>query len=235
MVTIKKQARLAGLLYLLLGVTAPVALVYVPSKLMVADNPAATIENIRNSPATLRLGIAFELIHQVVGIFVTLELFRLFKPVSVRLARQLLVLGCLVSVPIMFVNVLNHVAALILLSAPDYLSAFTTPQLDGLAYTLTRVHARGLDVAAIFWGLWLFPFGLLVIKSGFIPRVLGYLLLIAGAAYTINSFTALCAPHYLDAVGKVTGILYFCEPPIMLWLLIWGARGPRANEPMPAW
>src|SRR5262245_32946987 len=139
MVTIKKQARLAGLLYLLLGVTAPVALVYVPSKLIVTDNPAATIDNIRNSPGTLRLGIAFELIHQIVGIFVTLELFRLFKPVSVRLARQLLVLGCLVSVPIMFVNVLNQVAALILLSAPDYLSAFTPAQLDGLAYTLTRV------------------------------------------------------------------------------------------------
>ena len=235
MVTIKKQARLAGLLYLLLGVTAPIGLLYVPGKLMVPDDAAATIANIRNSPSLLRLGIAFELIHQIIAVFVVLELYRLFRPVSVRLARQLVVFGCLLSVPIVFINILNEVAALILLSGADYLSAFTTPQLDGLAYTLTRVHARGLDVAAIFWGVWLFPFGLLVIKSEFIPRVVGYLLLIAGTAYVVNSFTAMCAPHYLDAVGKVTGILYFCEPPIMLWLLIWGARGPRANEPMPAW
>jgi len=235
MTTIKRQARLAGLLYFLLGVTAPVALIYVPGKLMVPDNAAATIENIRNSTSTLRLGIAFELIHQIIAIFLVLELYRLFRPVSVRLARQLVVLGCLVSVPIMFVNVLNLVAALILLSGADYLSAFTAPQLDGLAYTFTRLHARGLDVAAVFWGLWLFPFGLLVIKSGFIPRFLGYLLFVAGAAYVINSFIALCAPQYLDAFGGIAMILYFGEPPIMLWLLIWGARGPRANEPIPAW
>ena len=235
MVTIKKQARLAGLLYLLLGVTAPVALLYVPSKLMVADNPAATIENIRNSPSLLRLGIAFEMIHQIIAIFVVLELYRLFRPVSVRLARQLIVLGCLISIPIMFVNILNEVATLLLLSGADYLSSFTTPQLDGLAYMFTRLHARGLDVASVFWGLWLFPFGLLVIKSGFIPRFLGYLLFVAGGAYVVNSFITFCAPQYLDAFGKVAIYLYFGEPPIMLWLLIWGARGPRANEPMPAW
>ena len=235
MVTIKKQARLVGLLYLLLGVTAPVALVYVPSKLMVPDNAAATIDNIRNHTSTLRLGIAFEMIHQIIAIFVVLELYRLFRPVSVRLARQLLVLGCLISIPIMFANILNEVATLLLLSGADYLSSFTTPQLDALAYMFTRLHARGLDVASVFWGLWLFPFGLLVIKSGFIPRFLGYLLFVAGAGYVINSFIALSAPQHLKAFGDIAMIMYFGEPPIMLWLLIWGARGPRANEPMPAW
>src|SRR6188474_2041224 len=100
MVTIKKQARLAGFLYLLLGVTAPIGLLYVPGKLMVPDDAAATIQNIRNSPSLLRLGIAFELIHQIIAVFVVLELYRLFRPVSVRLARQLVVFGCLLSVPI---------------------------------------------------------------------------------------------------------------------------------------
>ena len=232
--TIKQQARFAGLLYLLLAVTAPVGLLIVPSKLIVSGDAAATIERIRESPELLRLGIAFELIPQIIAIFLLIELYRLFRPVSVTLARQLIILGSLVSVPIMFVNVLNHVAALFLLSGADFLAAFSRPQLDGLAYMFTRLHEQGLHVAAVFWGLWLFPYGLLVIRCGFIPRFLGWLLMVAGAAYVVNSFIALCAPQYLDAFGDIAMILYFGEPPIMLWLLIWGARGPRANEPLPA-
>jgi hypothetical protein len=86
------------------------------------------------------------------------------------------------------------------------------------------LHGRGLDVAAFFWGLWLFPFGMLVIRSGFIARVLGYLMMIAGVAYVANSFTALIMPQYAALVGQVTMVLYVGELPIMFWLLIWGAK-----------
>ncbi len=232
--TIKQQARFAGLIYLLLALTAPIGLLIVPSKLMVAGDATATIERIRESPQLLRLGIAFELVPQIIAVFLLIELYRLFRPVSVTLARQLIILGSLVSVPIMFVNVLNWIAALLLLSGADFLAAFTIAELDGLAYMFVRLHGHGLHVAAIFWGLWLFPYGLLVIRSGFIPRFLGYLLFVAGAAYFINSFIALCAPQYLDAFGKIAMIFFLCEPPIMFWLLIWGARGPRASEVLPA-
>jgi len=220
----KKQARAAGILYFLLGITAPIGLEYVPAKLIVSGDATATADRIRSSEALLRVGIGSELFHQAVCVFLALALYRLFKPVSENLARQLVALGAFVSVPIMFLNVVNEVAALTLVSGAGYLSAFSKPQLDALAYLFIRMHGQGIVVASIFWGLWLFPFGLLVIRSGFIPRFLGVLLLIAGVAYLVAAFGTLLMPKLAHTVGPIAGILEIAEVPIIFWLLIWGAR-----------
>lgn len=232
--SIKQQARKAGLLYLLLGITAPLGLVYVPGKLIVAGDATATADRIRASEALYRYGIASELIHPIIGLFLVLALYRLFKGVSKTHAVLVVILGALLSVPIAFVNVFNQLAALMLVSDAEFLSVFPRNQLDALAYLFVRLHTLGLDVASIFWGLWLFPFGILVIRSGFIPKILGYLMMIAGAAYFVNAFITLVFPQYVAAVAKVMMILYFGEIPIMFWLLFWGARGPKANEPVAA-
>jgi hypothetical protein len=220
----KRQARKAGLLYFLLAATAPLGLMYVPGKLIVPGNATATADAIRASPGLLRLGIASELVHQVLVIFVVLALYRLFEAVDKALARQVVILGALVSVPIVFVNILNDVAALILVSGADWLSVFEKPQLDALAYLFIRLHGHGIAAASVFWGLWLFPFGILVIRSRFIPRVLGYLMMLAGAAYLATSFTTLVMPQYAPLAEKIAMPLYFGELPIIFWLLIWGAR-----------
>ena len=220
----RQQARRAGLLYLLLALTAPLGLLYVPGRLIVQGNATATADNLRASEWLLRLGIASELIHQVIAVFLVLALYRLFKPVDEGLARQVVVLGALVSVPIMFVNVLNDVAALILVSGADFLEVFEKPQLDALAYLFLRLHGQGIAVASIFWGLWLFPFGLLAIRSGFIPRVFGFLLWAAGAGYLMTSFATLVLPRYAPLVEKLAMPLYFGELPIIFWLVIRGAR-----------
>jgi len=157
-------------------------------------------------------------------VFLVLALYRLFQPVDEMLAKQVVILGALVSVPIVFVNVLNDVAALILVSGADWLSVFEKPELDALVYLFLRLHARGITVASIFWGLWLFPFGLLVIRSGFIPRVLGVLLMIAGTAYLASAFATLVLPQYAPLVGKIALPLEVGELPIIFWLLIWGAK-----------
>jgi hypothetical protein len=112
--TIKKQARLAGFLYFLIGITAPIGLLYVPGKVIVSGDATATADRIRASESLFRIGIASELIPQVIAIFVVLALYRLFKGVNEARARELVILGALVSAPIMFVNVLNELAALIL-------------------------------------------------------------------------------------------------------------------------
>jgi hypothetical protein len=230
--TIKQQARRAGWIYLLLGLSAPFGLMYVPGKIFVAGNATATVENLRVSGGLVRLGIASELFHQVVVIFLVLALYRLFKGVSIDLSRQLVILGALVSVPVMFVNVLNEIAALTLVGGADYLKVFEKPELDALAYLFLRLHGQGITVASVFWGLWLFPFGLLVIRSGFIPRVFGYLLLVAGFSYLASSFATLIVPQY-SAVSSFTMLLGFCEVPIIFWLLIGGANGPMAEAPAP--
>ena len=232
--TVQQQARICGLWYLAMGLTAPIGLLYVPDKIFVRGNAAATAEHLRTMETLVRIGIGTELFHQAIGVFLVLALYRLFKHVDAHQARLLVVLGALLSVPIMYLNVLNQIAALAFAKGEPWLSAIEAPQRDALAYLFFTLHSRGIDVASIFWGLWLFPFGLLVIRSGFIPRVIGWLLFIAGAGYVAAAFAALIAPAWRPAVLQVTGLTNLGELPVMFWLLIWGARGPEAAQELPA-
>lgn len=222
----RKALKAAGLLYLLMAISAPIGLIYVPSVLMVPGDATATADNVRAFEWLLRIGIGSELFHQAIVVFLALALYRLFKPVNENQAKLLVVLGALVSVPIMFLNVLNEVAALMLVSGTEFLSAFDKPQLDGLAMLFLRLHEDGINVAAIFWGLWLFPFGILVIRSGFIPRLLGFLLFVAGSAYVASSFTSLLLPQYEELVGRFAIILEMAEMPIVFWFLFRAFRPP---------
>jgi hypothetical protein len=205
------------------GITAPIGLVYVPGKLIVSGDATATADRLRASEWLLRVGMGSELFHQVIGIFLVLALYRLFKAVNETLAVHMVVLS-LVPVAIMFLNVLNEIAALLLVTGTSYLAVFEQPQRDALALMFLRLHDRGITVASIFWGLWLFPFAMLVIRSGFIPRVLGYLMMIAGVAYLASAATTLLMPQYAKLVGQYAMILEIGEVPIIFWLLIWGAR-----------
>jgi hypothetical protein len=230
MTAIKKQARTAGLLYFMVLLIAPIGLVYVPGKLYVRADATATADHIRTSESLLRIGISTELLHEVLWIFVVLALYRLLKPVNESHARQMLILGALVSVPIVFLNVLNEIAAMLLVSGASFLEVFNRRQLDALALLFYRLHGQGLNVASIFWGLWLFPFGALVIRSGFIPRLLGLLLIVAGTGYVASSFTTLLLPRYEGSVDRIATILEFGELPIIFWLLIWGAKTPTSKR-----
>src|SRR6266513_4068006 len=156
----KKQARFAGLLYLLASLPAPFYLIYVPGKLIVPGDAVATADHVRASGTLLRFSIASELISSIVFIFVVLALYRLLKGVNKKHALAMVIL-LLVSIPISLLNALNDIAALILVSGADFLSAFDKRQLDALAYLFVRLHGQGFVVAQIFWGLWLFPYGIL--------------------------------------------------------------------------
>src|SRR5256712_7352288 len=230
--SIKKQARFAGMLYLLASIPVPFGLIYVPSKLIVSGDATGTANHIRASETLFRLGIASELFGFIMFIFVVLALYRLFKRVSEKHALAMAIL-LLVSIPISLLNVLNDIAALVLVSGANFLSAFETRQLDALAYLFLRLHSQGFVVAEIFWGLWLFPFGILVIRSGFIPRLLGFLLFIAGFGNVASSFTSLLLPSYAPIIDRFTSVLTAAELPIIFWLLIWGAQNQLGDQPHP--
>ncbi len=230
----RRNARTAGLWYLFMAFTAPIALLYVPGQLIVGGDAAATAERLRSSEGLLRLGIASEVVHQAIAVFLVLALFRLFKPVHEHLAWHLVCLGALVSVPIMFVNVLNEIAAFTLASRPAFLSVIEPAQADALAYLFIRLHGQGVTLASVFWGLWLFPFGILAIRSGFIPRILGVLLIVAGVGYVASSFTTLVLPAYARQVDQVALLLEMGEVPIIFWLAIWGLMGRRSGPRVPA-
>jgi Domain of unknown function (DUF4386) len=230
----KKQARFAGLLYLLACLPAPFALIYVPAKLIVPGDATATANHVRASETLLRLGIAGELINAIAFIFVVLALHRLLKEVN-KYHASLMVTLFVVSVPISFFNVLNDIAALTLASGATFLSVFEKSQLDALVLVFLRLHNSGLLVAQIFWGLWLFPFGILVIRSGFIPRVLGVLLIIACSAYLADSFTFLLLPPYGHLVSNFATVFEgIGEVSIVLWLLIWGVKEQPLNGQRPS-
>jgi Domain of unknown function (DUF4386) len=226
--SIRKQARLAGLMYLSASIIGCFGLIYVPSKLIVRGDATATATNIRASETLFRLGIATELIGFIIFIFVVLALYRLFKGVNEKHALVMAIL-LLVSIPISLLNVLNDIAALIIVNGAGFLSTFDKGQLDSLAYLFVRLHGQGFVVAQIFWGLWLFPFGVLVIRSGFIPRVLGFLLFIAGFGNVASSFTSLLLPSYAPIIDRFISVLTAAELPIIFWLLIWGAKDQRSD------
>ncbi len=131
-----------------------------------------------------RLGIASELISATGFIFLALALYRLFESVD-RGQASLMVVLVLVSVPISFLAVVSELGALTVLSGADFLSVLGGPQREALALVFVRTHGQTLLVNEIFWGLWLVPLGVLVMRSGFAPRVIGALLILAGAAYIV--------------------------------------------------
>jgi hypothetical protein len=231
MSSIKKQARVAGLLYLLVAIIAPIGIMYVPGKLIVRGDATATADNIRAFESLFRIGIASELVGAILMIFVVVALFWLFKGVNEKLAWQMLILGALISAPMSLLNGVNNLAALVLVGGPDFLSVFDQNELDALAYMFLRLHYLVIVVAQVFWGLWLFPFGMLVIRSGFIPRVLGYLLYIAGLGYLVDTTFALLLPQFMSTVSQITLVMNVGELPIVLWLLIWGAKEQPSQAP----
>ena len=227
--TTKRTARLAGLLYLVSSLPAPFSLIYVPRKIFVEGDPAATAERLRSFEGLVRAGIAAGLVSGIIFIFCVLTLYRLFKPVSEWSALAMLVL-ILLSFPISSDAIVHQISAMNLAGGGEsaFLATLDASQRNALAYHELRLHGRSIMLAEIFWGLWLFPFGVCVMRSGFIPRILGVLLMIAGAGYVLDAFAELTAPQYVSLTDKLTTITNFCEVPIIFWLLIWGAKPQRA-------
>jgi hypothetical protein len=221
-----KAARIAGAVYLSLILTAPFSLLYIPAKLIVRGNAAATADNILAHETLFRLGIVGELFGSVIFILLGVALYRLLSGVNKTWARLMIAL-VLVSAAVGFLNVLNNIAALTLFRGGDFLAPFEKPQRDALAYLFIRLHSQGEFMNEIFWGLWLLPFGLLVYRSAFLPRFLGVWLMLACFGWLALSLIALLSspssPYY-DAAFRIAQPLLFAELAIMLWLLIKGAK-----------
>jgi len=229
-----KAARVAGAIYLCEIAIGPFSLIYVPSALFVSGNAGATAHNILTHEMLFRFGIAADLLCGLLALFLVLSLYRLFKGVDGDRAVLVVVLGGLMVTPIFFVNALNWVAALILVRGADFLNAFDQPQREALAMLFIRLHGQGNDVNEIFWGLWLFPFGALVMQSGFLPRLLGLWLIAGGFAYLALSVSSLLAPRYADLAFGIAQPALFGEIAIALWLTIKGAKvrpEPHADAP----
>jgi hypothetical protein len=211
-------ARVAGFLYLLVVPLGIFGSMYVPSKLIVSGDAATTASNIMAAESLFRLGIVSNLLAPLVMLSVVLVLYRLLKPVNKNMA-WLMVIFVVLGVSISMLNQLTKFAALQLLSGADYLKVFTTEQLQALALLALRLPG---NIATIFWGLWLFPLGYLVFKSGFLPRILGLVLMISCFGYLIQTFAAFLGYRLNIGLYAAFGEILF-----ILWLLIKGINAEQ--------
>lgn len=221
-----KIARTAGLLYLIVLVTAIFGELYVPSQIIVREDALATANNILASESLFRLGLAIGLIASIAFLVLPFVLYRLLREVDRNLA-VLMVVFAAASVPLSFVSTAHDLDALTLLGGADYLQAFTTEQLHAQVMLSLKASFNGALVAELLWGLWLLPFGYLVFKSGFLPRIFGILLMIGCFGYLTDSFGRILFPAGYAESGISNFMIIpsaFGEVGICLWLLIMGAR-----------
>ena len=210
------RARVAGALYLVANLFAPFTLLYLPSRFIVRGDAAATANSIMASESLFRVGIVGNLFTFIANILLALALYQLLKVVNKNMA-SLMVILFLVGVPIAMLNELSQLAVLQLLSGADYLKAFAPDQLQAIVYLSLGVHDQGLLIAHVFFGLWLLPMGYLVFRSGFIHRIVGVLLVIAGVGYVVQSFAAFLGYNVNIILFTGLGELVF-----LFWLLIKG-------------
>jgi hypothetical protein len=219
----KNTARLAGLIYLIVVITGIFSLAYVPSKLIVWSDAAKTFQQISESQTLFRMSLVSSIICYIAFLLLPFVLYRLLHSVN-EIAAKLMVILAVVSVPISMLNLQNKYSVLTLINDTNYLKIFGESQISSKTMLLLENYDRGILIVSIFWGLWLFPFGFLVYKSGFLPRVLGILLMLGCCGYLVNFVGNTMSENYSGSLisniaskPQALGEIGTC-----LWLLIRG-------------
>jgi len=221
----KKKARVAGLIYLGVVISGLIGLMYIPSKLIETGNALSTFQLIKKSAPLLRYWIISGLTCYTLFLFLPLALYRLLKPVQENIAKLMVILAIL-SVPVYYTNVQNLFGILSLITDANNYFGLSSEQIQTQVSLYLDQYNNGMRVIHIFSGLWLFPFGYLVYKSGFLPKLLGILLMLGCFGYLINFLGYLLFPGYSEL-----GVSSYMSLPASLgeigsclWLLIVGAK-----------
>jgi hypothetical protein len=227
--SLKKLARQAGLLYLVMALTAPYAHMYVPSKIYLREDSIATTNNILNYEFLFRTCIVANLVEVIFLLLLGMTLYRLFSKVNLQLSR-LLMIFIVVQVPIVFLLAAFKIAAL-MIAKGEITPTFFPGNVADVTMLFLKLNEYGMVALEVLWGLWLIPFGMLAHRSRFIPRFLGVLLMLGGAGYVIDSLTFMLIPQYasytrmLALVFSGTG-----EISILLWFLVKGVKSHISIE-----
>lgn len=222
----KKAAALAGGLYLLLLFGSGFAEI-TRSSLIMDQNAAATAANILANEALFKASFLSDLLGQTAFLLLGLALYKLLSPVNKSHAAVMLAFVA-VSVPMAMLNLLNQYAAIHLLSGADYLSALDPAQLAAQAQFHLHLWKHGVYIIEIFWGLWLFPFGYLVYKSGYYSKLIGILLMAACFGYLIEFFVRFLLPSAPALTYPGLAVATVAELSAIAMLLIDGLRKPKA-------
>jgi hypothetical protein len=222
----KKIARIAGLFYLTVAITAIVSLMYIPSKLIIWNDASLTFENIKTHQLLLKIGILSDIVLYLSFAFLAITLYKLLETVNKTIALIMMAL-VLISVAITFANLINKFDVISLINDTGFLQNYTNSQLHHQLMQLLQSHQNGMTIIQIFWGIWLLPFGYLVFKSQFLPKILGLLLMLGCFCYITDFLGNFIFPiDYKETIiPRLTGI-----PPalgeigMLLWLSIIGVK-----------
>jgi len=216
----QKTARVAAFVFLIIFFLGMSTELFIRPGMIVPGDAAATVKNIAASESLFRLSLVSDLIRLMFLMLLPLVLYKLLKPVNKNIA-SLMVIFALVSVPISMLNELNHFAVLLLSSGAGYLTAFKADQLNTLVMFFLELRKYGTFIPQVF-SLWVLLLGYLVFKSGFLPRILGILLMLVGLCYMVSAFLFFLFPNF-DAT--ILGLFAFiAESLLYLWLLIKGVN-----------
>ncbi len=221
-------ARLAGLTYFILVLTGIFYLIYAPGQFVVWDSPAETINKILSNELLFRAWVFVNVISSLVFLILPLILYKLFKAVNKNVAQLMVVLS-VISVPFSLSYTINLLDILTLLSGSQYLNGLAMEQIYGQVMLAFRSYVNGMAIVKLFWGLWLFPFGYLVFKSGFLPRILGIALMLGCFSYLIKFSLGILFPA-IDIPSFVGYPSAFGEIGTCLWLLIFGIKREKQSE-----
>ncbi len=211
-----RLARLAGCLYLLLIPMGVFGIMYIPEFITVAGDNSATLANLTDHATTVRLSILCAFAIQLTQLFLVVALYYLLRSYG-AIAALFMVLFTLVTIPIALLNELSHITALLLPGSDLLNGPFTPQQLDSITLLMLELHRQGIMIAHLFWGLWLIPMGYLVYRCGFLPKIIGVLLMIAGIGYGLDTVTffAFATDRYLIAQYTFFGEVLL--PIALLW------------------
>lgn len=225
-----RLARIAGLIYFGVVLTGLFSLMYAPSKIIVSENASLTYQNIISHETLFRLWIVIGLLCYTLFLFLPLVLYKLLKPVNENHAKLMFLLGVM-SVPIFFLNTQNLLNILTLINQTDHQNGLSVAQIQTQVMLYLDQHANGMRIVHIFSGLWLFPFGYLVFKSGFLPKILGIFLMLGCFGYLINFAGQILIPDYssIELFSYISLPASIGEIGICLWLLIMGVKNKKST------
>lgn len=219
----QRLARIAGLLYLIIIVCGLFSEIFVRSSLIVLGNSDVTASNIASSEMLFRAGFVADSFMLFADVAIAIVLYALFKPVSPVLSMTAAAFR-LIQAAILGANLLLYYSALLILSHNGYMSSFSTGQTHSLALLFLNIHGHGYDLGLLFFGVSNLVLGYLVIRSRFVPALIGYGLVAAGLVYLLGSYTRFVFPEYLSVVQPVYVLPLVAELSFCLWLLIKGVR-----------
>jgi len=232
MIPTKKTARLAGLLWLLMIVFGLFSQVGVREKIIVLGDAEITANNIAANTFLYRLGFVSDLAMMICYLLTPLVFYKLFSKVDKNLSILTVVFG-LMGTAIGMLNLLNEFAALHVLSGIEYLNAFDTRQLQAQAMLFLELNEHGYMIAHIFFALWVMPLGVLILRSGFLPRIFGILFV----AETVAGLLSIVI-HFLSPNGDLeTNLMWLgaiAEFSFTFWLLIRGINESKVNAANPS-